>query len=122
MTRILRIALIVCLCGSSNAVFATDWCTADAKPIWAKVLPSWNNRRIAPMNSTDAYFGFEPNRVWCWARDGQNSRDGGCIGLGNELCLQGGVDRSAIPTGKYEGLHITNQDTNNTGFVTLFYD
>jgi hypothetical protein len=122
MTRIFLIALIACVCGNPTAVFATDWCTADAKPKWAKVLPSWNNRSMAPMSSADTDFGFEPIRVWCWARDGQNSRDGWCIGLGNELCLQGGVDRSAIQTDKYEHLHITNQDTNKTRFVTLFYD
>jgi hypothetical protein len=74
------------------------------------------------MSSADAEFGFEPTRVWCWARNENNSRDGWCIGLGNELCLQGGVDRSAVETGRYRRLHITNQDANTTRFLTLFYD
>jgi hypothetical protein len=122
MTGILRTALVACLCCGSTAACATDWCTADAKPKWAKVLPSWNHRSVAPMSSADADFGFEPIRVWCWARDDQSSRDGWCIGLGNELCLQGGLDWSAVETGRYQRLRVTNQDTNNTRFLTLFYD
>jgi hypothetical protein len=122
MKRVLNIAFGIYLSYLPAAAFATDWCTADAKPRWAKILPSWDDRRIAPMSSADADFGFEPTRVWCWARDDRSSRDGWCIGLGIELCLHGGVDRTAVETGKYERLRITNQDTKTIRFITLFYD
>jgi hypothetical protein len=122
MSQTLRATFVACLWCVSTAALATDWCTSDAKPKWAKLLPSWNDRRIPPMSSADADFGFEPTRVWCWAREENNSRDGWCIGLGNELCLQGGVDRSTVDAARYQRLHITNQDASTNRFLTLFYD